>query len=83
KPSRNDVEEIVSQYVPDFGTRQFLLKNLYWKEPGQLAFRRHPEPSLHTTIHLNENYARDFLNLKYEPEILLRRIVRQAFSSCQ
>ena len=39
KPSRNDVEEIVSQYVPDFGTRQFLLKNLYWKEPGQLAFR--------------------------------------------
>lgn len=39
KPSRNDVEEIVSQYVSDFGTRQFLLKNLYWKEPGQLAFR--------------------------------------------
>ncbi|QSB26696.1 alpha/beta fold hydrolase [Flavobacterium sp. CLA17] len=39
KPSRNDVEEIVAQYVPDFGTRQFLLKNLYWQEPGQLAFR--------------------------------------------
>lgn len=39
KPSRNDVEAIVAQYVPDFGTRQFLLKNLYWKEPGQLAFR--------------------------------------------
>ena len=39
KPSRNDVEEIVAQYVSDFGTRQFLLKNLYWKEPGQLAFR--------------------------------------------
>nr|WP_294928098.1 alpha/beta fold hydrolase [uncultured Flavobacterium sp.] len=39
KPSRSDVEEIVAQYVPDFGTRQFLLKSLYWKEPGQLAFR--------------------------------------------
>jgi pimeloyl-ACP methyl ester carboxylesterase len=39
KPSRSDVEEIVAQYVSDFGTRQFLLKNLYWKEPGQLAFR--------------------------------------------
>lgn len=39
KPNRGDVEEIVAQYVPDFGTRQFLLKNLYWKEPGQLAFR--------------------------------------------
>jgi pimeloyl-ACP methyl ester carboxylesterase len=39
KPSRSDVEEIVSGYVHDFGTRQFLLKNLYWVEPGQLGFR--------------------------------------------
>ncbi len=39
KPSRSDVEEIVSTYIHDFGTRQFLLKNLYWEEPGQLAFR--------------------------------------------
>jgi pimeloyl-ACP methyl ester carboxylesterase len=39
KPSRNEVEAIVSNYIPDFGTRQFLLKNLYWQEPGQLAFR--------------------------------------------
>lgn len=39
KPSRTEVEAIVSNYIPDFGTRQFLLKNLYWQEPGQLAFR--------------------------------------------
>lgn len=39
KPSRHDVEAILSQFVTDFGTRQFLLKNLYWIEPGQLAFR--------------------------------------------
>jgi pimeloyl-ACP methyl ester carboxylesterase len=39
KPSRSEVEEILSQYITDFGTRQFLLKNLYWIEPGQLAFR--------------------------------------------
>jgi len=39
KPSRNEVEEILSQYITDFGTRQFLLKNLYWIEPGQLSFR--------------------------------------------
>lgn len=39
KPNRNEVEEIISQYITDFGTRQFLLKNLYWLEPGQLAFR--------------------------------------------
>jgi len=39
KPSRGDVETILERYVPDFGTRQFLLKNLYWKEPGQLDYR--------------------------------------------
>lgn len=39
KPSRSDVEEIMSQFIPDFGTRQFLMKSLYWQEPGQLAFR--------------------------------------------
>ena len=39
KLSRNEVEEIVSRYIPDIGTRQFLLKSLYWQEPGQMAFR--------------------------------------------
>ena len=39
KPSRNEVEATLSNYISDFGTRQFLLKNLYWQEPGQLAFR--------------------------------------------
>ena len=39
KPSRADVEEIMKKFIPDFGTRQFLMKNLYWQEPGQLAFR--------------------------------------------
>lgn len=39
KPSRSEVEAILSPYISDFGTRQFLLKNLYWQEPEQLAFR--------------------------------------------
>jgi pimeloyl-ACP methyl ester carboxylesterase len=39
KPNRSEVEEILSKYITDFGTRQFLLKSLYWIEPGQLAFR--------------------------------------------
>ena len=39
KPSRGEVEEIVSLYIKDFGTRQFLLKNLYRASPEQLAFR--------------------------------------------
>ncbi|MES2410902.1 MAG: alpha/beta fold hydrolase [Bacteroidota bacterium] len=39
KPDRTQVEEILYPFIPDFGTRQFLMKNLYWVEPGQLAFR--------------------------------------------
>lgn len=39
KPSRSEVENQLIQYIPDFGTRQFLMKSLYWVEPGQLFFR--------------------------------------------
>ena len=39
KPSRNEVDALLTFHIPDFGTRQFLLKSLYWQEPGQLAFR--------------------------------------------
>jgi esterase len=39
KPGRAEVEETMKSFVPDFGTRQFLMKNLYWKEPDQLTFR--------------------------------------------
>lgn len=39
KQSRNQVEEILANYISDFGTRQFLMKSLYWQESDQLAFR--------------------------------------------
>lgn len=39
KPDRTAVEEMLLPYISDFGTRQFLMKSLYWKTPGQLAFR--------------------------------------------
>lgn len=38
-PSRKDAEERLSAYVSEPSTRQFLMKNLYWIEPGQLAWR--------------------------------------------
>jgi pimeloyl-ACP methyl ester carboxylesterase len=37
--SRGEADEQLSHYVSDFGTRQFLLKNLYWKHKGELALR--------------------------------------------
>ena len=37
--SRSEADDILSNYVSDFGTRQFLLKNLYWVEKGKLGLR--------------------------------------------
>ncbi len=41
--SRGKADDILSKYVSDFGTRQFLLKNLYWIEKGRLALRMNLE----------------------------------------
>jgi esterase len=30
--SRKEVEDVLSQHISDFATKQFLLKNLYWKD---------------------------------------------------
>ncbi len=37
--SRQQAEQRLSLHLTDAGTRQFLMKNLYWKEPGKLAWR--------------------------------------------
>ena len=37
--SRGAADEQLSQYVSETGTRQFLLKNLYWVEKGKLGLR--------------------------------------------
>jgi len=41
--SRGEADEVLSAYIKEFGVRQFLLKNLYWKEKGQLGFRMNLE----------------------------------------
>lgn len=37
--TRREAEDILNTYITDFGTKQFLLKNIYWKENGELAWR--------------------------------------------
>lgn len=37
--SRGKVDKKITEFIPELGVRQFLLKNVYWKEKGQLAFR--------------------------------------------
>tara|TARA_R110000868_G_scaffold52221_4_gene165269 strand:+ start:59390 stop:60160 length:771 start_codon:yes stop_codon:yes gene_type:complete len=37
--TRTEADNTLKKYIKDFGTRQFLLKNLYWVEKGILDFR--------------------------------------------
>lgn len=37
--SRKQAEEILSRTIKEEGVLQFLLKNLYWKVPGELSYR--------------------------------------------
>jgi pimeloyl-ACP methyl ester carboxylesterase len=37
--SRTEADQKLSEYITNFGTRQFLLKNLYWVEKGKLGYR--------------------------------------------
>ena len=41
--SRNAADKALSLNIKDWGIRQFLLKNLYWKTPGLLGFRMNLE----------------------------------------
>lgn len=39
--TRKEAEAVLSKYISDFGTKQFLLKNIYWKdaESSEMAWR--------------------------------------------
>tara|TARA_R110000868_G_scaffold155878_5_gene382497 strand:+ start:603 stop:1367 length:765 start_codon:yes stop_codon:yes gene_type:complete len=36
---RSEADEVLAKHISEMGIRQFLLKNLYWKEKNQLAWR--------------------------------------------
>lgn len=37
--SRKEMEEHLSTFIPEMGVVQFLMKSLYWEEPGRLGWR--------------------------------------------
>lgn len=49
---RKEAEERLSKFVAEQSTLQFLLKNLYWKEPGVLAWRFNLEALFREREHL-------------------------------
>ena len=60
----------LSEFVPQIGVRQFLLKNLYWEAPGCLALRLNLE-----VLKANVEEIGEALELQYEvtlPTLFLR-----------
>ncbi len=37
--TRREVEDVLSKYISDFGTKQFLLKNIFWLDETEMAWR--------------------------------------------
>lgn len=68
--SRSAAEDIMEHYVPDFGTRQFLLKNLYWQADKTLGLRINLEALIENVEEVGEPlsnfafYDKDTLFLK-------------------
>ncbi|MEM6719157.1 MAG: alpha/beta fold hydrolase [Bacteroidota bacterium] len=68
--SRSTAEDILKNYVPDFGTRQFLLKNLYWQENKTLGLRINLEALIDNVEEIGESlpnfetYTKETLFLK-------------------
>ncbi|MEX0315140.1 MAG: alpha/beta fold hydrolase [Allomuricauda sp.] len=68
--NRKEADETLSHYLAEFGIRQFLLKNLYWVEPGKLGFRFNFDVLKDKMDEIGENINS---NEKYEgPTLFLR-----------
>ncbi len=52
--ARKSADTFLSTYVSDFGTRQFLLKNLFWIEKGKLGLRVHLQGLIDNIEHIGE-----------------------------
>ncbi|RAJ14676.1 alpha/beta fold hydrolase [Olleya aquimaris] len=68
--SRGQADKQLANFVSDFGTRQFLLKNLYWVEKGKLDLRINLEV---LTEHVSEVGEALPLHAKYEGDTLFLR----------
>ncbi|MFK7746993.1 MAG: alpha/beta fold hydrolase [Kordia sp.] len=55
--SRGDAEDRMKKYVSDFGTRQFLLKNLYWQENKTLGLRINLEALVENVAEIGESLS--------------------------
>ena len=70
--SRGLVDAQVGKYIPEVGVRQFLLKNVYWKEKGVLDYRFNLKsltdnnPEVGKALENGKSYSKPTLFLKGE-----------------
>lgn len=78
--SRGAADNELKRYVSDSGTRQFLLKNLYWKEKEKLALRINLEVLKEQVNEVGEPLP---MHAKFEKETLFLRGDRSEYISFQ
>jgi pimeloyl-ACP methyl ester carboxylesterase len=70
--TRDLVDEQLANLIPEFGVRQFLMKNIYWKEKGVLDFRFNlysltkNNPEIGKPLPINAKFEKETLFLKGE-----------------
>jgi len=68
--SRTEVDMLLTERIPDFRIRQFILKNLYWKDKDKLAWRINFEAICEN---LNELFdGIDTIDRFYKPALFIR-----------
>lgn len=78
--SRGEADDVLKRYVPDFGTRQFLLKNLYWETKDKLAFRFNLEALIDHVSEVGEALP---THSKFEKDTLFLKGDRSEYISLQ
>ena len=78
--SRGEADEALSHYVSNSGIRQFLLKNLYWKEKGVLALRMNLEVLKDQSGEVGEPLP---MHAKFDKDTLFLRGDRSEYISLQ
>ncbi|MGC1632749.1 MAG: alpha/beta fold hydrolase [Gelidibacter sp.] len=78
--SRGEADEVLSRYVSNLGVRQFLLKNLYWKEKGVLALRMNLEVLKEQSGEVGEPLP---MHAKFEKDTLFLRGDRSEYITLQ
>lgn len=78
--SRSEADDSLKRNIPDVGTRQFILKNLYWENKEKLALRMNLESLKENVNEVGEALP---MHSKFEKDTLFLRGDRSEYISLQ